>query len=75
MKSKNISGMNIAKHRKKAGFTQLELSKRLKGSGTEIDRAGIAKIENGLRNVLDFELLAISKVLKVDLDRLLRGKR
>jgi hypothetical protein len=38
-----------------------------------MDRAAVAKIENNLRRVLDFELLAIARVLEVQVDWLLGG--
>jgi transcriptional regulator with XRE-family HTH domain len=39
-----------------------------------MDRAAVAKIENNLRRVLDFELRAIAKVLEVKVDWLLGGE-
>jgi len=74
-KSKNISGPQIAKMRKRhrPPLTQLELSRRVRGLGFELDRAAIAKIENGLRGVLDYELAAIACALGVRVRRLLAG--
>ncbi len=46
-------------------LTQQELSKRLAKQGVSIDRAGIAKIETGIRGVLDFELVALAEALGV----------
>lgn len=71
---KNISGANIAAARKthRPPLTQLELSKRVRAAGAELDRAAIAKIENGLRGVLDYELKALSSILQCPLKRLLR---
>ncbi|OGV59065.1 MAG: hypothetical protein A2283_03755 [Lentisphaerae bacterium RIFOXYA12_FULL_48_11] len=65
-KSKNISGKNIAQARNRRKWTQKEMAKRLKKCGMRIDRAGLAKIENGLRCVYDYELVGIARVLKVD---------
>jgi transcriptional regulator with XRE-family HTH domain len=39
-----------------------------------MDRAAVAKIENNLRRVLDFELKAIAKALDVEVDWLLGGE-
>jgi len=39
-----------------------------------MDRAAIAKVENNLRRVLDYELRAIAKVLDVKVDWLLGGE-
>lgn len=73
---KNLAGPQIAALRKRhrPPLTQLELSVRLRGIGVELDRAAVAKIENGLRGVLDYELAGFARVLGVSLKRLL-GKR
>ena len=52
-------------------LTQEELYKKLAKLGVSIDRAGIAKIEAGIRGVLDFELVALAKVLGVKVTWLL----
>jgi hypothetical protein len=39
-----------------------------------LDRAAIAKIENDLRGVLDYELRALAKALGVRVDWLLGGE-
>ena len=46
-------------------ITQQELSKKLGNLGVPIDRAGIAKIETGIRGALDYEVVAIAKALGV----------
>ena len=73
---KNISGPQIAVLRKRhrPPLTQIELSERLRAVGVDLDRAAIAKIENGLRGVLDYELAGFARVFGVSLKRLL-GKR
>lgn len=73
---KNIAGPQIAKARgrSKPPLTQLELTRRLKRLGSNLDRASIAKIENGLRGVQDYELIPLAKVLKVSVNWLLTGK-
>lgn len=63
-KAKNIAGRKIARLRLKAGLTQLELAGRLRGIGVRIDRAGVAKIERGMRHVLDYELVGFATALK-----------
>lgn len=74
-RKKNIIGSRLAKARKSKGLTQLDLSRKLTASGVRIDRAGVAKIENGLRCVYDYELLALSKVLAVEVQWLLTGRK
>lgn len=72
----NLIGKRVKEARGKAQppLTQDELSKRLGKSGLSIDRAGIAKIETGIRGVLDFELVAIAKALDVKISWLLGVK-
>lgn len=55
-------------------LTQEALSKKLAKLGVSIDRAGIAKIETGIRGVLDFELVALAKALCVKVTWLLNIK-
>ena len=69
VRDKNIAGGPIRKARNQAGLTQDQLSAKLARAGVQIDRAGIAKIENGLRRVYDFEVRALSRVLKVSPER------
>ena len=52
-------------------MTQLELAEKSQALGINLDRASIAKIENGLRCVLDYELAGISIILKTSPARLL----
>ena len=67
----NLVGKCVKEARGKAQLTQDELSKKLKKLGVPIDRAGVAKIETGIRGVLDFELVALAKVLDVKVTWLL----
>lgn len=74
---KNIVGRRVAEARQDsdAELTQDALSGKLAQLGIQLDRAAIAKIENGHRHVLDYELKALAKVLRVDVNWLLGGKR
>ena len=56
-------------------LTQDALSGRLARLGVQLDRAAIAKIENGYRHVLDFELKALAPALGVEVSRLLGDER
>jgi len=71
--SKNICGRRIAAARQlcNPAITQDALSGRLARRGVHLDRAAIAKIENGLRYILDYELKAFAAVLAVEVDWLL----
>jgi hypothetical protein len=74
---KNIVGRRVAKARRdrKPPLTQDALSGRLARLGIQLDRAAIAKIENNLRHVLDYELKALAVVLAVEVDWLLGGEK
>jgi len=61
----NLVGERVKEARGKGQLTQEELSKKLTKFGVAIDRAGVAKIETGIRGVLDFELVALAKALNV----------
>lgn len=73
---KNISGRRIAEARAAAepALTQEDLSARLALVGVQMDRAAVAKVENNLRRVLDFELRAFAEVLEVRVEWLLGGE-
>ena len=75
-KRKNISGRRIheARGRFRPPLTQDRLSGKLARLGVQLDRAAIAKIENNLRGVLDYELRALAKALGVRVDWLLGGE-
>lgn len=71
--AKNICGGRIAAARSNAKppLTQEALSGKLALLGVNLDRAAIAKIENQLRRVLDYELRAFATALDVQVDWLL----
>jgi transcriptional regulator with XRE-family HTH domain len=73
LNKRNISGRRIAEARiaAKPPITQEDLSARLALLGVEMDRAAVAKVENNLRRVLDYELKAIAGALEVEVDWLL----
>ena len=72
-KPKNIIGRRVAQARARLNpvLTQDALSGKLARVGVQLDRAAIAKIENGYRYVLDYELKAFAQVLGVDVGWLL----
>jgi len=74
---KNIVGKRVAEARQACGpaLTQDALSGRLARHGIQLDRAAIAKIENNLRHVLDYELKALADVLGVDVKWLLGDEK
>ena len=74
--SQNLIGERVkeARNAAKPPITQQKLSTRLSKLGVSLDRAGIAKIETGIRGVLDFELVALAKALGVKVTWLLGTK-
>jgi HTH-type transcriptional regulator, cell division transcriptional repressor len=74
--SQNLIGQRVkhARTTSEPPLTQEALSKKLSKLGVSIDRAGIAKIETGIRGVLDYELVAIAKALDVKVTWLLGSK-
>jgi len=61
----NIIGERVKQARLayKPPLTQQNLSNKLIKLGVSLDRAGVAKIENGMRGALDFEVVALAKAL------------
>ena len=72
-RAKNLIGAQVRKARfaHVPQLTQDQLSAKLAAKGVSLDRAGVAKIENGLRGVSDFELVALAEVLGVEITALL----
>jgi transcriptional regulator with XRE-family HTH domain len=71
-KRKNITGAAIQRIRMAAEpkITQDDLVGRLARHGVQVNQSQIAKIESGERPVLDYELAAIAKALKVSVQLL-----
>ena len=63
--NRNIIGPRLKTIRLKNKLTQQQLSAKLETMAVYIDRASISKIEQQKRIVTDFELLALSEILKV----------
>ena len=68
---KNICGSRVKEARKKLGLSQEELAARLQVQGINIERDSISRIEIGTRFVADYELLILSRELRVSVDYLL----
>lgn len=67
MRKRNIVGSRIRQARQtaKPPVTQRDLVARLQLLHLSIDQSGISKIEKGQRPVMDFEVVALAKALKV----------
>lgn len=70
-KSKNIIGEKIRSLRLQRGMTQKALAEQLQLAGYEFSDLTILRIENGTRFVPDYELKALTQVLRVTYEDLL----
>jgi transcriptional regulator with XRE-family HTH domain len=61
----NISGERVRGFRIERGLTQDDLSAKLQVAGFNCSRDVLARIESGVRQVRDYEIRALAKVLKV----------
>lgn len=68
-----MCGQNVASRRLEfsPAMTQSNLANRVCTHGVSLDRAAIAKIENNLRKVSDFEVVALAKALETTVNDLL----
>ncbi|EJE8671632.1 helix-turn-helix domain-containing protein [Vibrio harveyi] len=62
----NVVGVNIRQLRKQQKITQEQLSAKCNVIGLDISRGTLAKIEAGVRQVTDVEVVLIAKALKVN---------
>ena len=72
MNNRNIIGNRIREIRINASITQEDLTARLNVLGIDIDRPMVSKIENCLREIVDYEIIAFAKALKVPLEDLFK---
>jgi len=68
--TQNLVGPQIRRIRVGAGLSQEVLAAKLQLAGWDLSRAGLSKIEAGLRRVNDAELWMLSKVLSCPLSDL-----
>jgi len=71
MQPKNLISARLRQARKALGLTQAQLAAQLQYRGTDIAENGVAKIENGWRQVSDVELVALAAALRVSASWLL----
>ncbi|PWT52295.1 XRE family transcriptional regulator, partial [Vibrio parahaemolyticus] len=62
----NIVGAQVRKLRKEQKLTQEQLSARCNVIGLDISRGTLAKIEAGVRQVIDTEIVQLATALKVE---------
>ena len=63
---RNLCGKQIAKFRNEAKLTQEEFAAKIQLAGHDYDRATLAKIENQMRSLYDWELGIFAEVLGVN---------
>ena len=68
---KNICGIKVHEARRRMKLTQSDLAAKLQLAGIIIERNSVSRIEIGTRFVSDYELMELSKILKVSVDWLL----
>ncbi len=74
MRANNISGQRIKQARERMEWDQNELAAALQVDfQIKLDQSDISEIERQVRGVKDFELDAISRLLEVSPEWLLRG--
>lgn len=62
---RNIIGKRVGEGRRNINLSQQELAAKLESNGWKISRISLAKIEAGIRQVTDIEVMTLAKVLKV----------
>ena len=67
----NICGANLIRLRHEKGISQRQLAKNMQIAGYDVDHHFIRRIENGERFVTDIELVALAKVLQVEITDLI----
>lgn len=67
---KNISGSFLKSAREQKKVTKAELCKKLELEGVYINRDELLLMEKNQLMIKDFELVAISKILDIDLNNL-----
>jgi len=72
MNNRNIIGNRIREIRNNASITQEDLTARLNVLGIDIDRPMVSKIENCTREIVDYEIKAFAKALKVSIEDLFK---
>lgn len=72
----NIVGrrVRLARSLRKPKLTQAELATQLQLLDWQIDRGGVAKIESGIRQVTDIEVVKLAKALQIKPGWLLEGE-
>ncbi|MDD6147190.1 MAG: helix-turn-helix transcriptional regulator [Oscillospiraceae bacterium] len=63
---KNICADRVREARQKLRLSQSQLAAQLQIKGIILERGSVSRIESGARFVTDYEIKALSEILKVD---------
>lgn len=74
-KKMNMIGESLKKWRKKKRMSQQTLSNKLELLGVYVCRGSISRIEDYSRTVTDIELVALARVLQLDVEDLLEEEK
>ena len=69
--TKNIVGAKVTAFRKKRGIKQKDFLAQLQVLGLDISPTSLSRLEGQHRLVCDFEIVALTKALKMSADELL----
>lgn len=69
----NISGNRIKIARSRKKMKQIDLAIALEDYKIHLNQTAIGKMERGERSIYDYEILALSEILEVSTDWLLKG--
>lgn len=71
--TRNVIGAQVTRARLEMGMLQKDLLAKLQVEGIEISLTALSLLEGQKRPVFDYELLALSKILKKDVNWLLNN--
>ena len=70
--TKNICGANVERIRKQLGMSQSSLVSKMQLHGVDINPSSLSKLEGQIRSATDIELKALSQILKVPMEELVK---
>ena len=68
---RNIVGARIEAKRKELGIKQIDLLTQLQIKGVELTASGLSKLEGQVRQVNDFEIVALADIFGISVAKLL----
>jgi len=71
--NKNVISEQMKLYRERANISQAQLAARMQTFGINIDQQMVSRIENNQRQVTDYELACICRLLDVSTEDMLAG--